>query len=431
MANAALETRRQAALARGVGVLTDHYAVRAENSEIWDADGNRLLDFASGIAVLNTGHRHPKVVAAVEAQLAAFTHTCHQVVPYEPYVRLAERLNAAAPGEFAKKSLFVTTGAEALENAVKIARAHTGRSAVITFQGGFHGRTFMTMAMTGKVAPYKIGFGPLMGEVFHAPFPYALHGVSVDDSFKALEKLFKSDIEPSRVAAIVFEPVQGEGGFVPAPKEFVTRLRALCDRHGIVLIADEVQTGFARTGTVFAMEQHDAAADLITVAKSLGGGFPIAGVVGRAEIMDAPVPGGLGGTYGGNPLAVAAANAVLDVIEEERLCERAILLGGKLKAKLAELAKIVPELVEIRGPGFMIAAEFTAADGSPATGLVNRIRLEALARGLLLLTCGVHGNVIRFLAPLTIPEAQFDEAMDILAEACKAATAEAKETADA
>ncbi|WP_339114930.1 4-aminobutyrate--2-oxoglutarate transaminase [Thioclava sp. GXIMD2076] len=430
MANADIETRRKAALARGVGVLTSHYAVRAENSEIWDADGNRLLDFGSGIAVLNTGHRHPKVVEAVKAQLDAFTHTCHQVVPYENYVRLAERINELAPGDFAKKCLFVTTGAEALENAVKIARAHTNRSAVITFQGGFHGRTFMTMAMTGKVAPYKIGFGPLMGDVFHAPYPYEAHGVSVDDSLNAIEKLFKADVDPARVAAIVLEPVQGEGGFVPAPKEFTARIRALCDKHGIVMIADEVQTGFARTGTVFAMEQHDAHADLITMAKSLGGGFPIAGVVGRAEIMDAAGPGGLGGTYGGNPLAIAAANAVLDVIEEEKLCARANTLGAKLNTKLEELKTLVPELAEIRGPGFMVAAEFMNADGTPATELTNKIRLAALERGLLLLTCGVYGNVIRFLAPITIPEAQFDEAMDILTAAIKEVKG-IKELADA
>ncbi|MCA2012298.1 4-aminobutyrate--2-oxoglutarate transaminase [Cereibacter sphaeroides] len=420
--NAALDARRQAALSRGVGVQTGHFAVRAENAEIWDADGNRLIDFASGIAVLNTGHRHPRIMAAVEAQMAAFTHTCHQVVPYEPYVALAERLNALAPGDLAKKTVFVTTGAEALENAVKIARAATGRSGVITFAGGFHGRTFMTMSMTGKVFPYKAGFGPMMADVFHAPFPNALHGVSVDDSFAAMETLFRADIDPARVAAIVFEPVQGEGGFNPAPQDFVERLRALCDRHGIVLIADEVQTGFARTGTIFAMEAYGIAPDLTTMAKSLGGGFPIAAVTGRAELMDAVAPGGLGGTYGGNPLAIAAAHAVLDVIEDEGLCARAVRLGDRLKAALAAMRDdFLPELAEIRGPGFMIAAEIFDADGKPSAALANAIRVEALARGLLLLTCGVHGNVIRFLAPITIPEAQLDEAMDILAAAARAA----------
>ncbi|MBE9636407.1 4-aminobutyrate--2-oxoglutarate transaminase [Salipiger mangrovisoli] len=420
-ANAEIETRRKAALARGVGVLTDHYAVKAENSEIWDADGTRLIDFAAGIAVVNTGHRHPKVMAAVAEQLNAFTHTCHQVVPYENYVRLAERLNDRAPGEFAKKSMFVTTGAEAVENAVKIARAHTGRQAVIAFSGAFHGRTFMGMTLTGKVAPYKTGFGPMMNDVFHVPFPNALHGVSVDDSFKALDMLFTADVDPARVAAIIFEPVQGEGGFNPAPQEFVERLRKLCDDKGIVMIADEVQTGFARTGTLFAMEAYGVAADLTTMAKGLGGGLPISGVVGRAEIMDAAAPGGLGGTYGGNPLGIAAANAVLDVIDEEKLCERANVLGGKLKARLEALRADVPEIAEIRGPGFMVAAEFIDANGTPLPELANAIRLEALNRGLLLLTCGVYGNVIRFLAPITIPDAIFDEAMTILEAAAKAA----------
>ncbi|WP_460272969.1 4-aminobutyrate--2-oxoglutarate transaminase [Celeribacter sp. ULVN23_4] len=420
--NKEYDARRKSALARGVGVLTDHFAVKAENSEIWDADGNRLIDFASGIAVLNTGHRHPKVIEAVKAQLDAFTHTCHQVVPYENYVTLAERLNALAPGDFEKKSLFVTTGAEALENAVKIARAATGRSAVITFNGGFHGRTFMTMSMTGKVAPYKIGFGAMLPDVFHAPYPNALHGISVDDSFDAIEHLFKADVDPSRVAAIVFEPVQGEGGFNPAPAEFVTRLRALCDKHGIVMVADEVQTGFARTGNVFAMDAYAEAPDLTTMAKSLGGGFPISAVVGKVEIMDAASPGGLGGTYGGNPLAIAAANAVLDVIEEEKLCERAVTLGDALKIRLTKMkADFLPEIAEIRGPGFMVAAEFYGDDGKPSAELANAIRLEALDRGLLLLTCGVYGNVIRFLAPITIQDEVFAEALDILENAAKAA----------
>lgn len=419
--NAEIDSRRKAALARGVGVLTDHYAVKAQNSEIWDADGNRLIDFASGIAVLNTGHRHPKVMEAVKAQLDAFTHTCHQVVPYENYVRLAERLNALAPGDFEKKSLFVTTGAEALENAVKIARAATGRSAVITFNGGFHGRTFMTMSMTGKVVPYKIGFGPMSADVFHAPYPNELHGISIEDSLNAIEHLFKADVNPARVAAIVFEPVQGEGGFNPAPKEFVARIRKLCDNKGIVMVADEVQTGFARTGTVFAMDGYDIAPDLTTMAKSLGGGFPIAAVVGKADIMDAAGPGGLGGTYGGNPLAIAAANAVLDVIEEEALCDRANVLGDRLKACLETLKADVPEIAEVRGPGFMVAAEFCHADGTPAPELTNAIREEALARGLLLLTCGVYSNVIRFLAPITIEDEVFAEALDILEAAIKAA----------
>nr|WP_111301579.1 4-aminobutyrate--2-oxoglutarate transaminase [Paracoccus saliphilus] len=412
--NETLATRRRAAMARGVGVMTDHFAAHAENATVTDVEGNRLIDFAAGIAVVNTGHRHPRVIEAVRAQLDAFTHTCHQVLPYENYVRLAERLNDKVPGDFAKKTIFVTTGAEACENAVKIARAATGRNAVIAFTGAFHGRTFMGMTLTGKVVPYKKGFGAMMPDVFHAPFPCPLHGVTTDDSFAALDKLFKADLDPARVAAIVFEPVQGEGGFYPAPTDFVVRLRALCDAHGIVMIADEVQTGFARTGRLFAMEHHGIAADLTTMAKGLGGGFPIAAVTGKAQIMDAAEPGGLGGTYGGNPLGIAAGLAVLDVIEDEGLCARAETLGATLRDRLTALQPRVPEMADIRGPGFMVAAEFIGTDGTPDAAMTNRIRQEALARGLLLLTCGVHGNVIRFLAPITIPDDQFAQALDIL-----------------
>ncbi|SFI80517.1 4-aminobutyrate--2-oxoglutarate transaminase [Celeribacter neptunius] len=421
MTNADLATRRVDAMARGVGVMTDHFITRAQNAEVWDEDGTRLIDFAAGIAVVNTGHRHPKVMEAVKAQLDGFTHTCHQVLPYAPYVRLAERLNEKVPGDFDKKSVFVTTGAEAVENAIKCARAYTGRPAVIAFGGGFHGRTFMGMSLTGKVVPYKVGFGAMMPDVFHVPYPCALHGVSVDDSFAAIEALFKADVDPARVAAVIFEPVQGEGGFYPAPAEFVTRLRALCDKHGIVMIADEVQTGFGRTGTLFAMEQYDVAADITTMAKGLGGGLPISALTGKAEIMDAAAPGGLGGTYGGNPLGIAAGNAVLDVIEEEGLCARANEFGSKLKSVLGDIQAETPELADIRGPGFMVAAEFMTTDGKPNPELTNQIRIEALQRGLVLLTCGVYGNVIRFLAPLTIEETVFDEAMEILKEAVKAA----------
>ncbi|NVK45843.1 MAG: 4-aminobutyrate--2-oxoglutarate transaminase [Rhodobacteraceae bacterium] len=421
MTNADLAARRVDAMARGVGVMTDHFITRAENAEVWDEDGNRLIDFAAGIAVVNTGHRHPKVMAAVKAQLDGFTHTCHQVLPYAPYVTLAERLNAKVPGAFHKKTVFVTTGAEAVENAVKVARAYTGRPAVIAFGGGFHGRTFMGMSLTGKVVPYKVGFGAMMPDVFHVPYPCALHGVSVDDSFAAIEALFKADVDPARVAAVIFEPVQGEGGFYPAPAEFVTRLRALCDAHGMVMIADEVQTGFGRTGKLFAMEHYDVAADVTTMAKGLGGGLPISAVTGKAEIMDAAGPGGLGGTYGGNPLGIAAGNAVLDVIEEEDLCDRAEEFGNKLKAVLADIQSTTPELADIRGPGFMVAAEFMTTDGKPNAELTGKIRIEALKRGLVLLTCGVYGNVIRFLAPLTIDEPVFDEAMDILKDAVNAA----------
>ena len=420
MSNAELESRRKGAISRGVGVQTQIFAQRAENAEVWDAEGNRYIDFASGIAVLNTGHRHPKVIAAVKEQIDRFTHTCHRVLPYENYVRLAERLNGMVPGKGDKKTIFVTTGAEAVENAIKIARAATGRQAVVAFTGAFHGRTFMGMALTGKVVPYKVGFGAMPNDVFHVPFPIPLHGVSVDQSIEALNYLFKADVDPKRVAAIILEPVQGEGGFYEAPREFMSRLRAICDEHGILLIADEVQTGFARTGKMFAMEHHDVQPDLTTMAKSLAGGFPLAAVTGRAEIMDAPAPGGLGGTYGGSPLGIAAANAVLDVIEEEGLCDRANQLGGRLKQHLASLRDDVPEIVDIRGPGFMNAVEFNVG-GKPSAEFTGKVRVEALKRGLILLTCGVHGNVIRFLSPITIQDAVFTEALGKLEESIRAA----------
>ncbi|SDD43399.1 4-aminobutyrate aminotransferase [Paracoccus isoporae] len=419
---AELTERKNAAISRGVGMTTQIYAERAENAEIWDRDGNRYIDFAAGIAVVNTGHRHPKVMAAVRAQLDRFTHTCHQVVPYENYVTLAERLNDLVPGAGPQKTIFATTGAEAVENAIKIARHYTKRPAVISFAGGFHGRTFMGMALTGKVQPYKAGFGPMMNDIWHLPFPNDLYGVSQDVAVAALERLFKADLEPERVAAIIVEPVQGEGGFYEAPQGFMSRLREICDAHSILLIADEVQTGFARTGKLFAMEHHGVAADLTTMAKGLGGGFPISAVTGRAEVMDSPAPGGLGGTYAGNPLGVAAAHAVLDVIEEEGLCDRAERLGQRLKQRLAGLRDAVPEIVDIRGPGFMNAVEFNIAGSDrPNTDMANRVREEALKRNLILLTCGVNGNVIRFLAPLTIPDAVFTEALDILDESIMAA----------
>ena len=412
--------RKNAAISRGVGMTTQVYADRAENAEIWDGDGRRYIDFAAGIAVVNTGHRHPKVVQAVKDQLDRFTHTCHQVVPYENYVALAERLNDLVPGDFEKKTIFATTGAEAVENAVKIARNYTGRNGVIAFAGGFHGRTFMGMTLTGKVQPYKAGFGAMMPDVWHLPFPNDLHGVTQDEALAALDRLFKADVDPARVAAIIIEPVQGEGGFYPAPAGFMARLREVCDRHGMLLIADEVQTGFARTGRMFAMDLHGVEADLTTMAKGLGGGLPISAVTGRAEVMDAPNPGGLGGTYAGNPLGVAAALAVLDVIESEGLVERAERLGQRLKQRLSSLRDDVPEIADIRGPGLMNAVEF-AAGGKPSPEFTNKVREEALSRGLILLTCGVHGNVIRFLPPLTVPDAVFDEALGIIEDAIRAA----------
>ncbi|SEF03707.1 4-aminobutyrate aminotransferase apoenzyme [Burkholderia sp. WP9] len=420
MKNAELKSRKDAATPRGVGVMCDFYAERAENAELWDVEGRRFIDFAAGIAVCNTGHRHPKIVAAIRDQLDHFTHTAYQIVPYASYVELAEKLNERAPGDHPKKTAFFTTGAEAVENAIKIARAATGRPGVIAFTGGFHGRTLMGMALTGKVAPYKIGFGPFPSDVFHAPFPNPLHGVTTADSLKAIEFLFKADIDPKRVAAIIFEPVQGEGGFYPAPAEFVRALRKLCNEHGILLIADEVQTGFARTGKLFAMHHYDVVPDLMTVAKSLAGGMPLSGVIGRADVMDAAAPGGLGGTYAGNPLAVAAAHAVLDIIDEEKLCERATVLGDRVKAKLIALQSEVPQIADVRGPGGMVAVEFCKAGSSePDAEFTKRVQTRALERGLLLLVCGVYSNVVRFLFPLTIQDAVFDEAMAILGDVIK------------
>lgn len=359
-----LKARRDAAVANGVAT-RGIYAVRAENSELWDADGKRFIDFAAGIAVNNTGHRHPpKVMEAVAKQAELFTHTCFHVAPYESYVALAERLNASTPpGDFAKKTMMVTTGAEAVENAVKMARAYTGRSGVIAFSGAFHGRTLMGMALCGKVTPpYKKSFGAMPPEVLHAPFPNEFHGVTVEASLAILDNMFKSSIDPpERVAAIIIEPVQGEGGFNIAQPEFLRALRKICDDYGIVLIADEVQAGIARTGKLFAFEHAGVAADLVTMAKGLAGGFPLSAVTGRAEIVDAAPPvGGIGGTYAGNPLAVAAANAVLDVIEEEDLCARATEIGEVIKARLNALASRqgMDAIGDVRGlGGAMVAFE--------------------------------------------------------------------------
>ena len=422
MNNADVALRRTESIARGVGMQTQIYVDKALNSEVWDIEGNRYIDFAAGIAVVNTGHRHPRVMAAVHAQLEKFTHTCHQVLPYENYIHLAERLNAAVPGDFPKKTVFVTTGAEAVENAIKVARCATGRSAVIAFGGAFHGRTFMGMTLTGKVDPYKKGFGAMMPDVYHVPFPQEVHHISTADAMAGITKLFKADLDPGRVAAIIFEPVQGEGGFYPAPKDMVKAIRKLCDDNGIVMIADEVQTGFARTGTMFAMEGYGVAADITCMAKSLGGGFPIAALTGKASLMDAANPGGLGGTFGGSPIGIAAAHAVLDVIAEEKLCDRANELGSRLKQKLESIRSTTPEISDIRGPGFMVAVEFAnPSSHEPDADFSNRVKNEAQKRGLILLTCGVYGNVVRFLAPITIPDAHFAEAMAILEESVAAA----------
>ncbi|MDQ0024378.1 4-aminobutyrate aminotransferase/(S)-3-amino-2-methylpropionate transaminase [Variovorax paradoxus] len=418
LSNAALMARRSAAVARGVGQAHEIFVSRAANAEVWDVEGRRYIDFAGGIAVLNTGHCHPEISAAVKAQVDLYSHTCFQVLAYEPYVELAERLNALAPGEFAKKSIFLSTGAEAVENAVKIARAYTRRPGVIAFTGGYHGRTMMTLGLTGKVAPYKVGFGPFPGEVFHALYPNALHGVSVDDALASVELLFKNDIEPERVAAFILEPVQGEGGFYVAPNDFVEGLRALADRHGILIIADEVQTGAGRTGTWFASEQWPVAPDLITTAKSMAGGFPISGVVGRAEVMDAPAPGGLGGTYAGSPIGCAAALAVLKVFDDEQLLARSRALGERLTAGLRRIAATDPAIGDVRGLGAMVAIElFEEGDTArPDAALTKKVVAEAARRGLILLSCGTYGNVIRVLVPLTASDLLVDEGLALLAD---------------
>lgn len=427
--NEQLMARKAAATPRGVGVMGSFFADRAENAELWDVEGRRFIDFAGGIAVMNTGHRHPKVVAALQAQLERFTHTCYQVVPYESYIALAEKLNAMTPGTHAKKTALFSTGAEAVENAVKIARAHTGRSGVIAFSGAFHGRSMFAVAMTGKVQPYKAGFGPFPPEIYHAPFP--CHCASLDEVKKAVHHLFKADIEPSRVAAIIFEPVQGEGGFNVIQAAAVKWLRELCTEHGIVMIADEVQTGFGRTGKMFAMEHFDGVLpDILISAKSLAAGMPLSAVTGRAEIMDAPAPGGLGGTYAGNPMAIAAAHAVIDVMRDERLPERGQQLGDHLKAALQTMRADVPQISDIRGLGAMVAVEFnTPGSDTPDPNFTKRVQAEALQRRLILLTCGVNANVIRFLFPLTIAQAHFDEAMTILKASLYAAAQDAAQAA--
>lgn len=415
--NEQLQARRAAATPRGVGVMASFYADRAEGAELWDVEGRRYIDFAGGIAVMNVGHRHPKIVAALQEQLNRFTHTCYQVVPYESYVSLAEKLNALTPGSHAKKTALFSTGAEAVENAIKIARVYTKRPGVIAFGGAFHGRSLFAVSLTGKVQPYKAGFGPFPPEIYHAPFP--CHCASLDETRKAVEHLFKADIEPSRVAAIIFEPVQGEGGFNVIQTEAVKWLRKLCDEHGIVLIADEVQTGFGRTGKMFAMEhffeQTGVLPDLMTIAKSLASGMPLSAVTGRAEIMDAPAPGGLGGTYAGNPLAIAAAHAVIEVMEQEQLPARGQKLGDQLQARLTSLRGQVPRISDVRGLGAMVAVEFAdPKTGAPDADMTKRVQAAALERGLILLSCGVNGNVLRFLFPLTIPDALFAEALDVL-----------------
>jgi 4-aminobutyrate aminotransferase/(S)-3-amino-2-methylpropionate transaminase len=414
----ALADRHKAAVPRGISTKT-LYAARAQNAELWDVEGKRYIDFGSGISVLNTGHLHPKVKAAVAQQLEKLMHACFQITPYEGYVQLAERLNGLMPGPGPNKTIFLTTGAEAVENAIKIARFHTKRSAVIAFNAGFHGRTLAASALTGKVTPYKAGFGPMLPEVFHVPYPMTYHGVSVESSLEAIDRLFKADVDPARVAAIIIEPVLGEGGFYAAPGELLRKLRALCDQHGIVFIVDEVQSGFGRTGRMFAIEHAGVEPDLITIAKSVAGGVPLSAVIGKAAIMDAPGPGGLGGTYAGSPLGCAAGLAVLDVIRDEKLLERASQTGNFLVSRLRGLQARFPAIGDVRGLGAMVAIELVKnrrAD-SPDADLAKALVQAAAKRGLVILTCGMNGNVVRFLTPLTIADPLLKEGMNLFEQA--------------
>ncbi len=419
MKNTKLQERKAKVFARGQGNAYPIYIEKAKNAEVWDVEGNRFIDFGSGIAVCNTGHSHPKIIEAVKAQIENFSHTCFTVTPYEVGVELAEKLTKVAPGETEKKAMFVTTGAEAVENCVKIARAHTGRRGIIAFNGGFHGRTNMTMALTGKTMPYKKGFGPFPAEIYHLPYPTSFNGTSVKDTLTALKNLFKVDILAEDVAAIIIEPIQGEGGFYQTPVELLQELRKICDENGIVLIIDEIQTGFARTGKMFNIEYAGIEPDLMTMAKGIAGGYPLSGVVGKAEIMDSAIPGGLGGTYGGSPVGCAAGLAVLEIIEEEDLINRANQIGDIFNKRLNELKAQFPDLIcDVRNKGAMIALELMK-DGDfekPNAELTKALTAKASEYGLILLACGFNANVIRFLPALTISDETVNEGIDKFTE---------------
>jgi 4-aminobutyrate aminotransferase/(S)-3-amino-2-methylpropionate transaminase len=412
---------RNHAVARGVVAAHPVFAVRGEGNRLWDVDGREYLDFAAGIGVLNVGHNHPRVVAAVREQLDRFAHTCFQVVMYEPYIRLAERLSQLIGGERPTKAFFATTGAEAVENAVKIARAASGRSAVIAFDGAFHGRTLMGMSLTGMSTPYKQNFGPFAPDVYHAPFPYEYRGWTTDRALAALQDLFATQVVPQRVAAILIEPEQGDGGFTPAPAPFLRALRNICDEHDIVFIADEIQTGFGRTGRMFAFEHAGIQPDLVVLAKGLAGGLPLSAVVGAAELMDAPEPGGLGGTYAGNPLACAAALAVLDVFEHENLLARANELGQVLRDGLMGLFAAYPCIGDVRGLGPMLAMEIVQSRETkrPDAARTTAILEAARARGLIVIRCGIHRNVVRLLPPLVTSIEDARRAIQILDDAIR------------
>jgi 4-aminobutyrate aminotransferase/(S)-3-amino-2-methylpropionate transaminase len=438
----ALLARRAKAVPRGVPAVTPITVAHAEGAVITDVDGNRLIDFAGGIGVVNTGHRHHGVVQAVRNQLDRFTHVCFPVSAYEPYVALAERLNRLTPGNHEKRTFFVNSGAEAVENAVKVARFFTGRQGIVCFEHGFHGRTNLALALTSKVMPYKKGFGPFAPEVYRIPFPYCYRceagqrgsgagapwagGQCCMASRARLEQIFATTVDPESVAAVVMELELGEGGFVPAPLEYVQALAAFAREHGILFIADEIQTGFGRTGKLFASEHYGLVPDLITTAKSLAGGLPLAAVTGRADVLDAPHVGGLGGTYGGNPLACAAALAVLDAMEAERIPERARRTGERVAARFREWAEQYPCIGDVRGLGAMVAMELVTDRGSksPDKALTTRLLAAALERGLILLSAGTYGNTVRVLAPLTTDDAVIEEGLAVMEESLAAVAGE-------
>ncbi|WP_213881656.1 4-aminobutyrate--2-oxoglutarate transaminase [Pseudomonas sp. dw_358] len=405
---------REQHVPRGIATAHPVVAARALGTELWDVDGKRYLDFVGGIGVLNTGHSHPKVVAAVQRQMGEIAHASFQVAAYESYLDVAARLNRLIGGDQHYKSLLLTSGAEAVENAIKIARAHTNRPAVIAFRGGFHGRTLLGVTLTGMSQPYKQNFGPFPADIFHSPYPNAYRGVSSDDALAALHELLATQVAADRVAAILIEPVQGDGGFLPAPVEFLQAVRALCTQHGIVMILDEIQAGFGRTGKMFGFQHAGIQPDLVTVAKSLAGGMPLSAVTGRAHIMDAPTPGGLGGTYGGNAVACAAALAVMDLFEEDDLLAKGEALAVQLREGLQGLAARYSRIGEVRGLGFMLAMEMVSSTGAADADLTQRVIDHAREAGLLVIKCGVYRNVVRFLAPLTTSRQQIDEALTML-----------------
>jgi 4-aminobutyrate aminotransferase / (S)-3-amino-2-methylpropionate transaminase / 5-aminovalerate transaminase len=416
----ALQARRQEFVARGVSSVMNVFAEKAEGAIIEDVDGNRFIDFAGGIGVMNVGHSRPEVIQAINEQAAKLTHTCFTVMMYEPYIALAERLCKLLHGTFPKKAMFLNSGAEAIENAVKIARYATGRPAIIVFDNAYHGRTLLTMTMTAKVKPYKYRFGPYAPEVYRAPFPYAyqMHMTPEEASqscIQELERMLVGEVAPDQVAAIVIEPVQGEGGFMISPPGFLRALKELCDKHSILLIADEIQTGFCRTGKMFAFEHDGIEPDLVVVAKSMGAGMPISGVIGRADLMDAPLPGMLGGTYSGNPVACAAALAVLDIYEKEDLAARSRAIGATILGHFTHLQERYACIGEVRGLGCMIAMELVKdrASRAPDAHITSALMAAAHKHGLILIKAGMYDNVLRVLVPLVITDAQLQMAMDI------------------